>query len=98
MVPLPFFPRTSRVYVAALRGAKPKEPAQALEDARRAWESEKGDASYERQDQYNRLAFMGCDPLESAVVVPDLDQPLTFATVAEEVLGPLLDHRKEASS
>ncbi len=97
MLPLPFFPSTSRVYVAALRAPNPKEPARALEDARRAWDSERGDSSYERTDDYNRLAFAGCDPLEAAVVVPDVDAPLTFASVAEDVFGPLLDHREELS-
>jgi exodeoxyribonuclease V gamma subunit len=86
--PLPFFPRTSRAYVEALREpGRTGDVERALGAARTEYEGKFA----EKNDPYTRLVFGGRDPLEVGT------GETSFARVACKVFAPLLDHREEAS-
>jgi exodeoxyribonuclease V gamma subunit len=90
--PLPFFPVASRAYAESRAAGKPAE--RALHDARRGWDNEHG-GSFERDDDYNRLAFAGRDVLAAGFAVPGAEGELRFGSLAEAVFAPLLAHRVE---
>jgi exodeoxyribonuclease V gamma subunit len=81
-MPLHFFPRSSWDYAFTLLDkGKPREDA--LEIARSTWTGNDY-ALGECEDADYRLCFKNTDPLDSE-----------FQDIAEDVLGPLIDHQKE---
>jgi len=69
--------------------AHPGDVAKALDDASKAHDDE--NLGYgEGRDAYTRVAFAGTDPLDPATQ----DDALSFARLAIEVFGPLLEHRE----
>jgi exodeoxyribonuclease V gamma subunit len=90
--PLPLFTGgASRAYAAAL--ATPNgDAARGLDDAHRSYDDENlgyGDGF----DPYTRVAFAGTEPLDPTLQAA----PLSFASLAVEVFGPLLAHREALS-
>lgn len=86
--PLPLFPNTSRTYVTVLQGKNGTE-ARALEAARKEFADEHrgfGDGL----DAYTSLAFSGASPLGPGTPTT----PLSFASLAVAVFGPMLEHRE----
>lgn len=98
LLPLPFFPRSSRKYATTLKGSEEvHRERQARLNAYEVFRSQEGRGDRGRgegEDLYMDRLFADEDPLAPSWVSPNGDASITFALLARRVFEPLLSHRE----
>jgi exodeoxyribonuclease V gamma subunit len=90
-VPLPLFANTSRVFVEKLR--KTGKESDALKAAEDSLWNDRGFS--DSSDPYFQQIYGSADPLVTPIGSYSEAAPPSFVEVAQQVFGPLLDHREE---